>query len=726
MAQGSGEEHSFAVRQPGARPDMPPQVPLPPLREDLRLYTGPTSRDGSPSWRVLDPVRNAFFQIGWLEFELLARWKEHRSAESLIAQVAVETTLRPTLEEAKELIEFLAANLLLAPTSALASQTLAMRRRTADKTWYQQLLHHYLFFRIPLFRPDAFLARTVGLTDIFFTRGFVLLIAVLLGLDLYLLSREWYSFTDAMGRILAPRSFAYYAIAVTLSKVVHELAHAYASRRYGVRVPTMGVAFLVLWPYLYTDTGETWKLSDHRKQLVIACAGIAAELSLAVLSTLLWALSPEGAAKHIFFVLASTTWIMTLAINVSPFMRFDGYFVLSDLLDFPNLHERAGVCAKWWLRRTFFGIEQPMPEPQLRRSQRAGLIVFAYVTWAYRLTVFIGIALLVYHFAFKLLGIFLMLVEIVWFILKPIWAEAVYVWKARHAARFAARPVITVLAVTTALVWLFPVSTQVIAPAVLRANQEYAVYAPFAGRITEIRVHDRQAVTTDSELVKLEPLDLRARETKADIAVASARAELARMPASRLQQENYRVLQERLAQALSEKQAVLEQSARQIVRASTPGTIRDLPPDLVVGRWVNPRQLLMRVVSHSGQLIEAYVGERQISAIQPGQIVRFYPRLPDRPVVSGEVVAVDKSPQKELARPILASAYGGDIAVKRDPRGQLVAQDAVFRVLVKPVEEVPDADSVISGSVRIQTDLRFLVENFVYRTLSVLIREAGL
>ena len=142
-----------------------------------------------------------------------------------------------------------------------------------------------------------------------------------------------------------------------------------------------------IWPFLYTDTGETWKLADRRKQLVIACAGMGAELVLAVFSTLLWSLSPEGAAKSVFLVLASTTWIMTLAVNLSPFMRFDGYFVLSDLLGFPNLHERGTACAKWWLRRTFFGIDTPMPEPTLRPRQRAALIVFAYVTWAYRLTV---------------------------------------------------------------------------------------------------------------------------------------------------------------------------------------------------------------------------------------------------------------------------------------------------------------------------------------------------
>jgi putative peptide zinc metalloprotease protein len=134
----------------------------------------------------------------------------------------------------------------------------------------------------------------------------------------------------------------------------------------------------------------------------------------------------------------------------------------------------------------------------------------------------------------------------------------------------------------------------------------------------------------------------------------------------------------------------------------------------------------MRVVSDSEQLIEAYVGERQVAAVSPGQLVRFYPHQPDRPVLRGEVVSVDKTPQKELSRPLLASIYGGDVVVKQGGRGALVAQDAVFRVTVKPLGEVPRADAVIHGNVRIETDLRFVVENFVYRTLSVLIRESGL
>ncbi|HVJ13568.1 MAG TPA: hypothetical protein VNC62_18500, partial [Burkholderiales bacterium] len=175
MGQGTGPE---AAGGAGAQASS-----LPPIREDLRLYPGPTQRDGSPSWRILDPIRNSFFEIGWLEFELLARWRSQRDADGLRAQVAAETPLRPSEQELKDLIDFLAVNQLLAPKSAMAQQVLGRRVRESKNAWYLQALHHYLFFRLPLVRPDAFLARTVALTDVFFTRGFVVLVLVLLGLD---------------------------------------------------------------------------------------------------------------------------------------------------------------------------------------------------------------------------------------------------------------------------------------------------------------------------------------------------------------------------------------------------------------------------------------------------------------------------------------------------------------------------------------------------------------
>jgi putative peptide zinc metalloprotease protein len=489
----------------------------------------------------------------------------------------------------------------------------------------------------------------------------------------------------------------------------------------------MGIAFLVLWPYLYTDTGETWKLSDRHKQLVIASAGMAAELALAVFSTLLWALSPEGAMKSILFVFATTTWVMTLAINASPFMRFDGYFVLSDALDFPNLHERSAACAKWWLRTTYFRLPEPMPEPTLSPGNRRLLIAFAITTWVYRLVVFIGIALLVYHLFFKLLGILMFVLELWWFIALPVWRELAYVWTRRKQVTVAWRPVTVGLVLSGAAIWLVPITNEVTAPAYVRASQEHAVYAPFPALVTRIDVKPGQGVQVGATLLSLELPDLKVRHQKADVAIRSARAELARMPASEKQQERFAILETQLAEALAAKQAVDEDMQRQAVYTEYGGTVRDMAADLVEGRWVNPKQLLMRVVSQSDPLIIATVSERQIGAVKAGQKVRFYPAQSELPVVEGVVVTVEPSPVKEVSPLLLASSHGGDIlVVNTGAKGPLIAQEPFFRVRIKPDTQVLQADQVLRGRVRIETDLRLVAENLVFRAISLLIREAGI
>ena len=115
-------------------------------------------------------------------------------------------------------------------------------------------------------------------------------------------------------------------------------------------------------------------------------------------------------------------------------MRFDGYFLLSDALNLPNLHERSFALGRWWLRERLFGFQEPMPELQ-PRGRHAFLIGFAFATWLYRLVLFVGIALLVYHLFFKALGLLMMAVELGWFIAMPMTRELKQWWLRREALR---------------------------------------------------------------------------------------------------------------------------------------------------------------------------------------------------------------------------------------------------------------------------------------------------
>src|SRR5690606_37041899 len=137
---------------------------------------------------------------------------------------------------------------------------------------------------------------------------------------------------------------------------------------------------------------EAWKLDSRRKRFAIGAAGIAAELILAVLATLAWTMLPDGPFRAAAFVLATSTWILTILINASPFTRFDGYFLLADWLNLPNLHARSFALARWWLRETLFGFGDAPPE-DFAPARRRRLVMLALFTWLYRLILFIAIAL---------------------------------------------------------------------------------------------------------------------------------------------------------------------------------------------------------------------------------------------------------------------------------------------------------------------------------------------
>ena len=133
-----------------------------------------------------------------------------------------------------------------------------------------------------------------------------------------------------------------YFITLILVKCLHELGHAYVAKYHGCRVSAIGIAFLVFFPFLYTDTTDAWRLRNHKDRLLINFAGILTELHLALIATFVWGVLPEGGLGAAFFI-ATTSWISSIAINVSPFMRFDGYYVFSDWLK-ENLQHDLCTC----------------------------------------------------------------------------------------------------------------------------------------------------------------------------------------------------------------------------------------------------------------------------------------------------------------------------------------------------------------------------------------------
>lgn len=708
-----------ALSLPGA-PQRGP-IPLPALREDLRLENASANRDGSPSWMIHDPARNRFFRIGWLEFELLARW-DAGNARALVARVRAETPLEPDADDVAALIRFLEYHQLLHASSARDTARLTTQLGLLRPSLWRHLLQNYLFFRIPLVRPQRFLEATLPHVSFLLrplTLGLIVLASVL---GLVLAARQWDAFTQTFGASLTLTGLLGYLGALAVAKSIHELAHAYVATRYGVRVAHMGVAFMVLWPMLYTDTAESWKLSNPRERLAIAGAGIGAEFAIAGLATLGWSIVADGALRDALFFLATTSWVISVGINASPFMRFDGYFLLSDALDLQNLHERSGALARAFLRRQLLGWHEPDPEYFPRRL-RNFLIAFALVTWVVRLGIFLAIALTVYYFFFKLAGIILLAVELGWFVVRPVLAE-LHVWHARRAETTRRAKIgWFLLAVLMLGLLAVPWRDRIDGPAWARAASQHVLYAPLPGRLAAAPPSEGR-VAAGTALFLVDSPDLRSREGRARIAAETFAGLLSRLPGLPDEQERRAVIAVQLARELAEATAQAAERARLAVRTPIAGVLLDIDPQLAQGTWVRPTQPLGIVIDPATWIVEVFVEERDLDRLRVGNRGRFFPRGDELAPIYGTVEEIDAARTVSLPTPALAANHGGPISTTTNNAQRLTPKSALYRVRLK-LDRPPPRPSATLGSAVIDGEPRSFLWEALRYTAAVLIRESG-
>ena len=702
-------------------------VLLPPLREELRLLPAAPNHDGSPAWMVQDPVNNRFFRIGWIDFEILLRWSQ-RSAQAIAQSISEETTLTIDDSDVAALLQFLEQHSLLQANSPNAVDRLRRLSAQMQKNPYEWLLHNYLFFRIPLIRPQLWLARLMPFVRWLFTPATAMALVFLTVTGVFLATRQWETFVSTVVEHLTWQGFLGYAVALVLAKTLHEVGHAVTATRYGVRVAHMGVAMLVMFPMLYTDTSESWKLTNPRQRLAIASAGIITELAIAGLATLAWSLAPEGALKNALFFLATTSWVLTVLLNVSPFMRFDGYFILTDILDFPNLHERSGALARTWLRRTLLGFEEPWSE-RTPGYGNAFLIAFALFTWLYRLTLFLGIALLVYYFCFKVLGIFLMLVELVWFIGRPVWTE-LSVWRERKAEIKPSRKRIGwALLVGFLLIGLVPWQTSIHGIGWVHPERQQIIYSPLAGKLVSLPTdnHTAQTVQQGQVLFALESPDLRLGQQKATDQASARARELLGLSGLPDGEERRSQLQTQQNRYLAEASLFQGEQSRLQVAAPFAGVLRDMDPQLAPGVWVQPRQPLAMVVDPSSWTVETYVPEADVARVRTGDTVRAFMGLRSLKAYTGRVLEVDTARTTVLPHTILDAKSGGPIVTltpNAEDRRERVPKDAIYRVRIA-LDEPPPAQQMMLAHVSISGESRAWLPTVFSRMAAVAVRESG-
>lgn len=693
--------------------------PLAVLREDLKLHPVEQDRDGKRRWLLHDPVAQRFYRLGEAAIELLpfirggqAKVAAKQASESLGREVSSE--------QLNTLSDFLRQHDLVRGDPG--QQQRYQQRREARPSGLKWLMHHYLFVRIPLANPDRWLSRHVDKVRWLGSAGFRWMLGGLLLLGVWLTVRQFDSFLASFASLGSVGGWVTLAMALIFVKVLHELGHAFVAKAKGARIPTIGVAFIIGWPVLYTDTSDAWRLTDASDRVKVDIAGVAVEMTIAVIALLMWHLLPEGLLRTLCFWLATTTWIMSALVNFNPLMRFDGYYLLSDAWRQPNLEPRSQALARWQLREWLFGFGETPPE----RPQRA-LIVFAMSVWVYRLLLFLGIALAVYHFFFKLLGIVLFAVEIWYFIMRPITNE-IRRWFSegrRPRANLALlRTGLLVLALGFVLLW--PWKSELRLPAWLEQTST-RIEAPFGGRVSlpvaredNVEQGELLAVVTAPEVShrlttakrRLEQLDWQRSASGLDRRL---------LHDSPVVQADLDVQRQRVS-ALEAEQAT--------GRLSAPysGKVHSLNPALQEGGWVGKGEWLVTLRDPHRVDLTAWVEEEEVLRIVPGAQAWFYPLAPAGERVEMRVASIEPQALAVLTQPEMAVPYGGPLKVREGEGGELELTRSLYRVSLTPVDQDKALALAIPGRrgvVNVETRPRSLISRTWREVLGVWRRESG-
>lgn len=692
---------------------------LPALAPHLKLTRGPDAK-GEPSWTLHNPIANTYFKLDWVSFECLARFPLHKTAQSLKAGIESETTLSLTLENIADVVMFLQKNALL----SLKDQPAIYHPSVARPLW-KKILHGYLYITIPLFKPQAFLEKIYPHIVFLFSRSFLtgmmVFLAAMLVFTLPRIDEFLHTFTNLFsleGAIAALLVFSFV-------KIVHEFAHAFTAVRYGVSVPHMGVAFIVMYPVLYTETTGSWQLSSRRARFHIGMAGVMAELCLAAIFLALWNLSPSGGtAQTLSFLVVAVSLVSSLLVNLNPLMRFDGYYMFSDATGFDNLQSRSCNFARHTLREFLFGLDDPVPEDVSDKDARF-LSIFGFCLLVYRFFLFFGIALLVYHLFFQPLGLFLMMIELVWFIGLPVFSELKIWYEKRQKIMARKRSLIpAALVITGILVVLVPWKSTTMLPAILHSADHQIFYPPAPSKIISLAVEEGEAVEKDDVLAILESPDI---ETK----IRAARQELLKLETLRRRgQSNPELLanaalsEEAIEKARLKLSGLEGQKARLTIKAPFAGTVRDLNSELQTGRYIAMDESLFTLIDPAAAAITAYADEDSRDKITSGSAAEFlsddhYLSLPDL-----SIDYVSQTGDSNLPWPELASLHGGPLAADDDGEGMAIPRRAVYEVRTSVPDIAPS--QIQRGYLKVSSPPTSIFLNWIKNLGSTIRREASL
>ena len=676
-------------------------------------------------WYVVeDPCSNQFFRLNLPAYRFVGLLDGRRSVADAwrICNDALGDAA-PTQGEVIQLLGQLYTSNLLSADLPPDAEGLFRRYRKRISREVRGYLTNFLFIRIPVLDPDHFLDRWVGILGRVFTWYGLAAWIVLLGVGAYFLSDNVTGLWHQASGVLAPDNLPLLYLAFILVKVFHEFGHAFACKKFGREegtggeVHAMGIMFLVFMPLPYIDASSAWAFRRKWHRAVVGAAGVLVELAIAAVAAIVWARTAEGAALHaIAYNVMFIASISTVIFNGNPLLRFDGYYVLSDLLEIPNLAQRAVAYLHYLVRRHVWGVRKAQ-SPAHTRGERVWFVFYGIASTAFR--VFISIRIILFlgnrlpQELFFVAVAFGIGAAIGWLIV-PLAGLTRYLATSQELARVRGRAIGSTLLAALVLVGiltLMPMPDRSRVEGIVEPRRLTEVHMEVDGFL-EDHLPSGQPVTPDG------PVLVRAVNPELQNERAGLLAEQRRLEK---QEDLARAHDERAAcEAIREQRSALEeqigridqQLAALLVRAPQAG--QWVAPDLdrLRGAYLRRGDRVGMVASLDELIIRATAGQDVAARVVDEAMPEVEIRLKGRPDIclTGRIERILPAGREELPSPALGYAAGGSIQTDLEDRRGVRAAERFFEIRVKPhLGDLPEGVHLLGGQrvvVRFEADAK--------------------
>lgn len=525
--------------------------------------------------------------------------------------------------------------------------------------------------RIPLWDPDKFLTRTLPYVALFFGPLGLLFCCLIAVSGLTLAVVHWPELTlNVNDRVLAAQNLLLLWLCFPVVKFMHELGHGYAAKAGGGEVHDMGILLLVFMPVPYVDATCASGFRGKWRRALVGAAGMLTELLLAATAMMVWAAAEPGWVRAVAFNVMLIAGVSTIVFNANPLLRFDGYYILSDLLEMPNLASRGNEYWRYLAERYLFRMKQVKP-PLLAPGERNWMLVYTPMALIYRVIVLFAIVLYIaseWFFFGVLLAIFGLVTMFGWPLVK-LGRYVLGIPRAQGARQRAVAVSLASVLLIAAVLVLVPMPMRVQTEGVVWLPEEAQVRAEANGFVRAVLERPGAEVVTGTPLVESHDPVIAAQIAVAESRVLELEAKLdAQRFADRVQAALTRQDLERERAAY---ERLLERSDQLVSRSGAAGRfVIDRPEDFP-GRFVRKGEVLGYVSQDRLAVVRAVVSQDDVELVRTG-VLRAEVRLAERvdEVYPARLIREVPAAHDQLPSAALSSEGGGMMAADpRDPKG---------------------------------------------------------